>query len=167
MIEIFLVVAMLVVVVVGFLMGLRPFFTPKLMVLVTGVTAVLTSVPHIVWTQDSPDLTSAATYMSVSFFVSSMLWDSRSFLIDNFCFKFILYRPAYLIVPVMLILQLSAVVDLDVSVGLVVVQVLLGALVSETTYSVAKRNDLILRTYRRRGSLPRMQTMPTTPQLPV
>jgi hypothetical protein len=160
----------LAMVLVGFIIALRPFFSPKLIVYLVAITAFISALPNVISiTGADADLASSAMYITVSLFVSTLLWDSRQFLIDNFSLiEFIMYRPAYCIVPLEIILRLTRMVPLNARVcgWLIAIQIIVGAVASELTYSLAKRNDLIHRTYRRRGSIPRAETSVATPALP-
>ena len=161
----------LAIVLVGFVLALRPFFSPKLIMYLVAITAFLSALPNVLSiSAGDADLAPSAMYITVSLFVSTLLWDSRQFLIDNFSLiEFIMYRPAYCIVPLMLVIRLTHVIQLNARLcgWLIAAQILVGAVSSEVIYSVAKRNDLILRTFRRRGSLPRAETSSTTPALPL
>lgn len=160
----------LAMVLVGFIVALRPFFSPKLIVYLVAITAFISALPNVISiTGGDTNLALSAIYITVSLFVSTLLWDSRQFLIDNFSLiEFIMYRPAYCVVPLEILLRLTRMVPLSARVSgwLIALQILVGAVSSELSYSVAKRNDLILRTHRRRGSIPRAETSVATPALP-
>ena len=157
-------VGALVVNLIGFVVSLHSFLPPKLIIYITAVTVMLCSLPNVVM-GSSGKISIAACYMSESLFISSVLWDSRQFIIDNFSFRsFLITKPAYLLVPILIVLVSFDVLPIigDLCVWLLIIQVLIATLVSEVSYSVAKRNDWLLRT--RRGSLPRMETISgTTP----
>ena len=144
---------------VGFVLALRPFLPPKLIVYLTMVTVIASSLPNVV-VGSSDKLSVAACYMSESLFISTLLWDSRQFIIDNFSFKnFLLYKPMYVVVPILIVLLLFDVLPLvkHLCFWLIISQVIVATIVSEVFYSVAKRNDWLIRS--RRGSLPRMETI--------
>jgi hypothetical protein len=154
----------LVVTLIEFVLSLRPFFQVKLIMYLTAITLMLGSLPNVV-IGSSEKLSVAACYMAETLFISSVLWDSRQFIIDNFSlFRFLVSRPAYVLVPGLILLVSFDVLPLikHMCVWLIITQILVAALVSEIAYSVSKRNDWLLRT--RRGSLPRMETISgTTP----
>jgi hypothetical protein len=149
----------LALVLVGFVLALQPFFSGKLVIYVVGITVSLSALPNIVFGTYT-DIAVAACYITISLFVSSILWDSRQFIIDNFSFfGFALARPAYILAPFLIGLVIGDIIPLkdELRVWIVGFQILIAAISSETTYSLAKRNNLLYRT--RRASLPRMETL--------
>ena len=155
----------LTVSVIQLVLSLRPFFAGKLIVYLVALTMVLAAVPNVAISTTSTSLAVAACYIGATVISSTLMWDSRQFIIDNFSFvTFLLSRPVVVLVPLLLVLIGFDVIPLkrQVCIAMLAVQILIAAVLSEAVYSVAKRNDWLLR--RRRSSLPRMETMSgTTP----
>lgn len=134
----------LVSLLVSLTVTLKRFFKPKLLVFITTLTVLGAVAIPLVESQDS------AAFMLTSIpgiFTTCILWDSRTFLIDNFSlYKFLLFRPFYSLLPVSGFLILFGVVPLHIAVSLPVIaaEIVVGSIVPEITYSVSKRYKLMI-----------------------
>ena len=82
----------------------------------------------------------------VGSYVSAALWDSRSFNIESLSLrKKLLYQPFYVIVTVSILLLVSGSIGgiSELKVYPILLQVIVGVLTAEITYSVCKRNKLL------------------------
>lgn len=142
-----------------FVFSLRNFFTGKLIVYLVTLTVVASAIPNVLEGSNS-SLAVAACYITVSVVVSTLLWDSRHFIIDTFSFNdLFVSRPVFIVYSVMVILVIFDVLPFraELCLWLVGVQILIAAILSEAAYSIAKRNNWLVR--QRRSSLPRMETI--------
>jgi hypothetical protein len=162
MFEDWILIAVLTCCVIQFIFSLQHFFSYKLIVYLVALTVVAAAIPNVLLGEvdSSQSLSVASFYMFITFITSSLMWDSRHFIIDTFSFReFLISRPVVIAAPVLIILVFLDYLPIksQLCVWIAVVQILLAAALCETSYSVAKRNDWLIR--HRRSSLPRMETI--------
>lgn len=116
---------------------------------------------------DSPNV---AFYASPFLYVSTALWDSRTFIIDKFnYFSWLIHKPFYLIFPISVALVASGILplDIDIKIFLLLAEAALGVVVSEVCYPVANRTRTISSRSPRRASIRNISAMSSALVSPV
>lgn len=138
--------ANMLVTLVSLTIALKHFMRWQLLVYSLILTVLVVASPAVS-TAPSGDIELILTHTVPGLFVSCILWDSRTFLVDSFTFSsFIIRHPHYLILPISITLALTGVVQLSTRINwlVVVLGCVLGATVTEAIYSVGKRRHLLI-----------------------
>jgi hypothetical protein len=93
-------------------------------------------------------------YLVVGVFVSSVIWDSRNFIIDSFKWhKHLMIKSFYIGFPVYIILTASRTLGHtpDINLVLILIQVVSSVILSEVGYSVCRRRKYLFSAWRAGG----------------